>query len=78
MGDLKLAVMEIWAAPGDRWWLLRGGRALSEGQAGLCPGDHIQVRFHRVGGGGDNEAEQAGAPGGTPGVRGGRARLSRG
>ena len=71
MGDLKIAVMEIWGAPGDKWWLLRAGRALSEGQAGSCPEDHIHVRFRGVGGGGDNEVEQDGATGGTPGGDGG-------
>ena len=71
VGDLNIAVMEISGAPGDKWWLLRGGRALNEGQDGLCQGDHIQVRFHGVGGGGNNEVEQAGATGGTPGGEGG-------
>ena len=57
MADVKIAVMEIWGAPGDKWWLLTGGRALSEGQDRLCPGDHIHVCFRGVGGGGDNEVE---------------------
>ena len=70
-GDLKVKVMEIWGARGDIWWLLRGGRALTEGQDALSPGDHIQVRFRGVGGGGGNEVEQAGASGGTPGGEGG-------
>ena len=51
--------------------LLRGGRVLGEGQAGLSPGDHTQVRFRGVGGGGDNGIEQAGAQGGAPSNEGG-------
>ena len=65
MGDLKIAVMEISGAP------VRAVRALNEGQDGLCPGDHIHVRFRGVGGGGDNEVEHARAIGGTPGSEGG-------
>ena len=31
MGDVKLAVTELWGATEDEWWLLRGGRVLDAG-----------------------------------------------
>ena len=66
MGELTFVVTKIWRALGDNWELLRGGKVLCEGHTRLSPGDHIQVCFRGVGGGGDNELEQGGAQWGGP------------
>ena len=71
MEDLHRAVREAWGAPMGAWWLVRGGRVLCEEKEELYIGDHIQVRFRGVGGGGEGEAGQAGASGGTQGGEGG-------
>ena len=56
------------------WWLVRGGRVLRDEAETLYEGDHIQVRFRGVGGGGEGEAGQARAQGGPTGGRVGRGR----
>ena len=60
MEGLQRAVQEVWGAPMGTWWLVRGGRVLRDEEETLYEGDHIQVRFRGVGGGGEGEAGQAG------------------
>ena len=64
LGDLKLAVTDLWGAMEDGWWLLRGGGGvLDTGRPGLGQGDHVHVQFRGLGGGGDDEAGQVGEQG---------------
>ena len=58
MEDLQRAVHGVGGAPMGAWWLVRGGRVLCDETEALYVGDHIQVRFREVGGGGDGEAGQ--------------------